>query len=112
MNFDQIIARHLRREDESTQAAARRVLAKLNGPLPRQRHSWLDHLPSLLLTRDFAPAWPRVAALACVMAFGCMVGFAAPGLSVQKSAAATIKIADLDAGSLGFDAEPITGARP
>lgn len=107
--FDEVIARHYENGAED-QASASRVLASLNAPLPKQRHSLFDRWPSLLLNTDFAPAWPRVAALACVAAFGCMVGLAAP--SVQKSSAATVRIAELDGASLAFDPEPVIGARP
>jgi hypothetical protein len=64
-----------------------------------------------LLTLDYAPAWPRLAALACVAAFGCMVGLAAPNAGVRKPNA-TVRIAEVDGSSLVFDSEPITGVRP
>jgi len=114
MNVDgrigEIIARHLHRDDASDEAAGARVLAALAAPLPRQRHSLFDRWPSLLLNRDYAPAWPRLAALACVALVGCMVGLATPNL--RKSSAATIRIADVDGSALIFDSDPITGARP
>lgn len=108
--MDEVISRHMHEGGASDEAAANRVMNALHGPLPRQRHSLFDHWPSLLLNTDFAPAWPRLAALACVAAFGCMVGLAAP--SVQKSAAATIRIAEIDGSSLAFDPEPVIGVRP
>jgi hypothetical protein len=109
--LDEVIARHLHRDDAADELAAARVLKSLDGPLPRQRHSLFDRLPSLLLTRDFAPAWPRLAALGCVALFGCMVGFVTPNLSVRKSSA-MVRIAEVDGGSLVFDSDPITGVRP
>ena len=108
--FDEVISRHMHEGDATDEAAAKRVMSALHGPLPRQRHSLFDHWPSLLLNRDFAPAWPRLAALACVAIFGCMVGLAAP--SVKKSTAATIRIAEIDGTSLAFDPEPVIGVRP
>ncbi len=104
------VARHLHRDDAADEVIAGRVLKSLRAPLPRQRHSLFDHWPSLFLTRDYAPAWPRLAALACVALFGCMVGLVTP--SLQRSAVAQVRVADLDAASLAFDSEPITGARP
>jgi hypothetical protein len=108
--MDEVISRHMHEGDAADEAAANRLLKTLHGPLPRQRHSLFDHWPSLLLNRDYAPAWPRLAALACVAVFGCMVGLAAP--SVKKSNAATIRIAEIDGASLAFDPEPVIGVRP
>jgi hypothetical protein len=110
--MDEVISRHMHKGDTADEAAANRVLNTLHAPLPRQRHSLFDHWPSLLLNRDFAPAWPRLAALACVAMFGCMIGFVTPNVGVRKSNATTVRIANLDVGSLAFDPEPITGARP
>jgi hypothetical protein len=109
-HMDEVIARHFESHAEIESASASRVLEALHAPLPKQRHSLFDRWPSLLLNTDFAPAWPRLAALACVAAFGCMVGLAAP--SVQKSNAATIRIAEIDGSSLAFDPEPVIGVRP
>ena len=108
--IDEVISRHMHEGDNADEAAANRVMNALH-KLPRQRHSWFDRLPSLLLTRDDAPAWPRLAALACVAMFGCMVGFVTPNLSVRKSNA-MVRIAEVDGGSLVFDSEPSTGVRP
>src|SRR5690349_3246667 len=109
--IDEVIARHMHKDDAADQAVAERVLKNLGRPLPRQCHSLFDHWPSLFLTRDYAPAWSRLAALACVAMFGCMVGFVTPNLSVRKSNA-MVRIAEDDGGSLVFDSEPITGVRP
>jgi hypothetical protein len=107
--LDEIIARHWRR-DGADEAVAANVLKALHAPLPRQRHSLFDRWPSLLLNRDYAPAWPRLAALACVALFGCMVGLAAP--TFQRTALASVRVAEVDSSAFVFDAEPLTGARP
>ena len=57
------------------EAAVERVLKRLGGPLPRQKQP-LWRLPAVLLNWEFAPAWPRVAALACCAALGFVVGIA------------------------------------
>jgi hypothetical protein len=108
--LDERIARYWQRGRTADEAVAAKVLASLNAPLPRQRHSLFDRWPSLLLNRDYAPAWPRVAALACIALFGCVVGLAAP--TMQRSALASVRIADADGSALAFDTEPLTGARP
>lgn len=111
--FDEIIARHLHEEAASDGAAADRVLAALEAPLPAQRHSMFEHWPSVLLNLDFAPAWPRLAALACVMLVGCMVGLFGPGTQIiQRSSAATMVIASTGTGALTFEPDPLTGVRP
>lgn len=108
--LDELIVRHWQRGSAADETAATNALTMLNAPLPRQRHSLFDHWPSLLLNRDYAPAWPRLAALAFVALFGCVVGLAAP--NVQRSAIASVRIADADGSALAFDTEPLTGARP
>ena len=62
--IDEVIARHMHRNDAADEAAAARVLKNLGSPLPRQKHSLFDRWPSLFLTRDYAPAWSRLAATA------------------------------------------------
>src|SRR5262249_60390118 len=68
------LKRHLQ-PPPADDTAVDRVLKRLAGPLPRQKHS-LWQLPSVLLNWDFAPAWPRVAALSCCAALGFVVGIA------------------------------------
>ena len=46
-----------------------------SGPLPRQKMP-LWRLPGVLLDWQFAPAWPRFAALACFAALGFVIGIA------------------------------------
>ena len=111
--FDEIIARHLHDDRAPDDAAASRVIAALDAPLPAQRHSVFEHWPSVLLNLDFAPAWPRLAALACVMLVGCMAGLFGPGARmIPQSGAATMIIASSDAGALTFEPDPLTGVRP
>ena len=45
------------------------------GPLPRQKVP-LWRWPAVLLDWQFAPAWPRLAALACCAALGFVIGIA------------------------------------
>src|SRR5471032_3118244 len=60
---------------QGDEAAVERVLTQLSGPLPRQKVP-LWRLPAVLLDWQFAPAWPRVAALACCAILGFMFGIA------------------------------------
>lgn len=90
------------------QAAVDRVLKRLDGPLPRQKLS-LWRLPAVLLDWQFAPAWPRVAALACCAALGFYIGIA--GLD-RRFEQLDQPFATADLGGMVFEPEPLTGARP
>ena len=112
--FEKFLAAALKRRTEASQAdeaAVERVLKRLSGPLPRQKIS-LWRWPSVLLDWQFAPAWPRVAALACCAALGFVIGLA--GLDrhfdVANASFAVANRADL--GSIVFEPEALTGARP
>jgi hypothetical protein len=85
-------------------AGAARVMTKLSGPLPAQKRAtpW----PQVLLDWQFAPAWPRVAALACCAAAGFIVGTA----SVDRLASHFASNTDLTI--VAFEPEPLTGLRP
>jgi hypothetical protein len=113
--LDQEISRHLRAKDARAGQSAARVIAALTAKsLPAQRRSWL-HWPSALLNTDFGPAWPRIAALACVALLGCTIGFFGPGTRAFQRTGWTIALAqnsDSDISGLVFEPEPLTGAKP
>jgi hypothetical protein len=88
-------------------AAVARVLKRLQ--LPRQKAPWW-RLPAVLLDWQFAPAWPRMAALACSAVLGFYVGIA--GLDRPFDQLDQTTVASADAGFYVFDPEPLTGARP
>jgi len=91
-------------------AAAERVLKRLSGPLPRQKMP-LWRLPNVLLDWQFAPAWPRVAALACCAMLGFAVGIA--GLDRQLVYSDPAYVAGGGGiGTIIFEPDPLTGARP
>ena len=61
-------------EAAAVEASAGRVMAVLNArALPRQNRAW-RWWPAELAAFDFAPAWPRIAALAGVAVLGFAVG--------------------------------------
>lgn len=91
-------------------AAVSRVLKRLSPPLPRQRFS-LWRL-SILFDWQFAPAWPRVAALACSAALGFYIGIAGIDRHFDQLGP-SVTIADRsDLGTLVFEPESLIGARP
>ncbi len=92
-------------------AAVERVLKRLSGPLPRQKAS-LWRLPGVLLDWQFAPAWPRVAALACCAALGFVIGIAGVDRRFDGGGAPFAIASNADIGSIVFEPEALTGARP
>ncbi len=112
--FEKFLESALKRRAATSQAdeaAAGRVLQRLSRPLPRQKLAFW-RLPSVLLDWQFAPAWPRVAALACCAALGFGIGLA--GLDRHFDVAnASLAVANrADLGSVVFEPEALTGARP
>ena len=103
--LDAMLARFAGTEDERSAA---RILTKLNGPLPRQKQPFW-RLPAALLDWQFAPAWPRVAALA-----GCaLVGFSIGIAGVDRSLATPdTQIASHDIGTMVFGPELFAETRP
>jgi len=92
-------------------AAVARVLKRLSGPLPRQKMP-LWRLPGVLLDWQFALAWPRVAALACCAALGFAIGIAGLDRQFDGPGAPFTVASRADLGSIVFEPEPLTGARP
>jgi hypothetical protein len=92
-------------EDERS---ATRILARLNGPLPRQKQPFW-RVPAALLDWQFAPAWPRLAALA-----GCaLIGFSIGIAGVDRTfAQPETQIASRDIGTMVFGPELFAGTRP
>jgi hypothetical protein len=91
--------------------AVERVLKRLAGPLPRQKTP-LWRLPGVLLDWQFAPAWPRVAALACCAALGFVIGIAGVDRRFDGGGAPFTIASSADIGSIVFEPEALTGARP
>ena len=90
--------------------AVDRVLARLRGPLPRQKQP-LWRLPGVLLNWDFAPAWPRMAALVCCAALGFMFGIAGLDRSFDRLDGSVLT-SGRDMGSLVSEPDTLTGERP
>jgi hypothetical protein len=93
------------------QAAAERVLERLAGRLPRQMMP-LWRWPTVLLDWQFAPAWPRVAALAGCAALGFVIGIAGVDRRFDGGSVPLAVASRTDIGSIVFEPEALTGARP
>jgi hypothetical protein len=94
---------------QSDQIAVNRVLARLSPPLPRQKMSW-RRWPGVLLDWQFAPAWPRVTALAACAVLGFYVGIAGLDRPFDQLDGRFAMASDF--GSIVFEPESLTGARP
>jgi hypothetical protein len=92
-------------------AGVARVLKRLSPPLPRQKISLWRLLP-VLLDWQFAPAWPRVAALACCAALGFYVGITGLDRPFDQLGAPAAVAGQTDLGIIVFEPEPLIGARP
>ena len=109
--FEDFLRTTLKRDAKPADAdAVDRVLARLQGPLPRQKQP-LWRLPGVLLNWDFAPAWPRMAALACCAALGFMFGIAGFDRSFDQPDGSVLTSGP-DIGSFVSEPDTLTGERP
>jgi hypothetical protein len=107
--FDRLLESALkRRTPRNDEAAVHRVLNRLAGPLPRQ-HTTLWRWPTVLLDWQFAPAWPRMAALGACLAFGFVIGISGLDRDLDHAGSSA---GNPDFGSLVFEPETLTGDRP
>lgn len=112
--FDRFLATALKRQatpQAEDDAAAGRVLKRLAGPLPRQKMPFW-RWPSVLLDWEFAPAWPRMAALAGCAVLGFAIGITGLDRRFDDPNAPFALASRGDIGSIVFEPEPFTGARP
>ncbi len=97
--------------DGADLAAIDRVLTRLAPPLPRQKTP-LWQIPAVLLDWQFTPAWPRMAALAACAVLGFYVGIAGLDSRFDQAGARFASYSHADLGSIVFEPESLTGARP
>ena len=111
--FDKLLESVLKHKSKAPadEASINRVLQRISGPLPPQKQP-LWSLPAVLLDWQFAPAWPRMAALACCAAFGFFVGIAGLDRRFDDPTAAPAFVGGGGIGSITFEPEAFTGARP
>jgi hypothetical protein len=112
-DLDQLLVQHFKnstRGRAQDDDAVTRVLARL-GSLPPQRRSW-RHWPTALLAWDFAPAWPRVAALAGCTALGFAVGVIGPSLRGAEGWPLLSSRGELQLAAVLSEPEPMTGVLP
>jgi hypothetical protein len=115
--LDAMIRRSLAAGADTDAAIGARALARLaTAPLPAQRGAFLSRWwPDALLNLDFAPAWPRIAGLACAGAFGIAIGLFGINVAPRDSAAVAAPagvVVEADLGPLAASPDPLTGALP
>jgi hypothetical protein len=115
--LEALIARHMaptpQADGAAAPASASRVLAALAArPLPPQHRPW-RWWPAELVSFDFTPAWPRIAALASVGVLGFALGYAALDTGFGAGFSLTRAVnTDGDLSTIVFEPEPVTGLRP
>lgn len=108
--LDAALARHGGRAQDDDATVAR-VLSRLSGPLPRQKvRFW--RLPPVLLDWQFAPAWPRMAALGACAVIGFAIGISGLDRHIDRFNSPFASAARSDIGAVVFEPEALTGARP
>jgi hypothetical protein len=109
--LDALIVRDAQAPADATRVL--RALAARRLPSQRRRFLW-RRWPSELLTLEFAPAWPRVAALAGVAVLGFVIGLSDLGpIAVgTNSDDLTSIVADNDIGAVVFAPDPLPEAHP
>jgi hypothetical protein len=101
--LDIILSETLKRDAATPlaeEAAAARVLARL-GTLPRQKMPFW-RLPGVLLDWEFAPAWPRMAALASCAVLGFTIGIAGLDERPDPASAPYSFVSGADFGSIAI----------
>jgi hypothetical protein len=107
--FDRLLESALKSTaPQRDEAAVNRVLNRLAGPLPPQSAK-LWRWPTVLLDWQFAPAWPRMAALGASLAVGFVIGISGLDRGIDHAGSSA---ANRDFGSLVFEPEGLTGGRP
>jgi hypothetical protein len=111
--FDQFLESALKRKSKAPvdEASVNRVLHRISGSLPPQKQP-LWRLPTVLLDWQFAPAWPRMAALACCAALGFFVGIAGLDRRFDDPSIAPAFVGGGGIGSITFEPDAFTGGRP
>ena len=110
--FDRFLAGTLAREAKDADVAAvERVLARVVPALPRQKVPFW-RLPTVLLDWQFAPAWPRLAALGACALLGFFIGIYGIDRRIDRFDTITVAANGTGLGAVVFEPEPLTGARP
>jgi hypothetical protein len=95
---------------DADEAAPQRILARLERLPPQKRGvAWW---PAALMDWNFAPAWPRLAALAGAAVLGISIGLSNFGTRIAADLDLVRVASSDDAGAGVFDTDSMTGLRP
>jgi hypothetical protein len=108
--LDMVLKRHLHPRPGDSDGATR-VMAALARPLPRQKTAAGNRWPGILLDWQFAPAWPRMAALAGCAVLGFAIGLSSVGRHFDNLHSPGLTEGN-DIAAVFSDPEPFTGWRP
>lgn len=109
-DLEAALGRVMMAKEPKTDSVAR-IVRRFDSALPPQKRpfAWW---PAALTDWNFAPAWPRVAALACAAALGITVGLSSLGMQLAADLD-LVRVASSDDGtSNAFDVDSVTGIRP
>ena len=88
-----------------------RIMRRFESALPPQTRP-LAWWPAVLTDWSLAPAWPRVAALACAAVLGVTVGLSSLGARLAADLDLVRVASADDTGGNAFDVDSVTGLRP
>jgi hypothetical protein len=110
--FDAFLDGALKRYANAPQgndASVERVLTRLAAPLPPQKKRFW-RLPAVLLDWQFAPAWPRMAALGACAVVGFAIGISGVDRHIDHLDNQALMTSSSGPGM--FEPEPLIGDRP
>jgi anti-sigma-K factor RskA len=109
-DFEAALSRVMKAEAADVGGAAR-IVQRLESRLPPQERSFA-WWPAALTDWNFAPAWPRVAALACAAVLGVTVGLSSLGMRLAADLDLVRVASSDDTSGNAFDVDSVTGLRP
>jgi anti-sigma-K factor RskA len=96
---------------ESGADSVARIAQRFDSALPPQKRAFAGW-PAALTDWNFAPAWPRIVALACAAVLGITVGLSSLGTRLAADLDLVRVASADDGGSNAFDVDSVTGIRP
>ena len=109
-DLEAALGRILTAEEPEADSIAR-IARRFQSTLPPQKRAFA-WWPAALTDWNFAPAWLRVAALACAAVLGITVGLSSLGMRLATDLD-LVQVASFDdTGSNAFDVDSVTGLRP
>jgi hypothetical protein len=109
-DLEAALGRMMRAEEPRADSVAR-IVRRFESALPPQKRPFV-WWPAALTDWNFAPAWPRVAALACAAVLGITVGLSSLGTRLAADLDLVRVASSDDTGSNAFDVDSVTGLRP